>query len=113
MNSFFTLLLSLNGVFIGLIVALAVSLKTLFKIEKAGELKDISKIAVQVASFVIALFLHVMVIPMLTLYFQAYLCEEDSDAVYMVELYCDSSESLILIILSTIFLSIYLLFLVL
>jgi hypothetical protein len=85
-----------------------------FRTNKTGEMKESTRFLVRILSIVLAIYIFILQIPMAIVYLQGYLCEEDLDEVYVLDVVvCGSSEHLIFIACSTIGLIIFLSFIVL
>eukprot|EP00347_Sterkiella_histriomuscorum_P001449 403371996 len=107
----YSILTGLFMVFIGLLLALS---DKLFIAERSDNLKEGTKYLVKFFSLLMTAFLFILQIPMITIYLQAYLCDEDPNTAYTLkDMTCFSTTHQVLIVISTISLVIYLVFLIL
>lgn len=84
----------------------------LFMMAKRDEIKDVYKYATKALSFIMASYLFIFQIPMVSINLQGYLCEEDPDDVYVLEnVSCGSTANQIMVISSTVTLILYITFL--
>lgn len=86
--------------------------ESLFKATKSGEIKEGTKLVVKLMSIITACYIFIFQIPIAVIFFQGYMCEEDPDDVYVLDVPCNGAEHFILIAVSTIGLIVYLAFIV-
>ncbi|CDW84462.1 pas domain s-box family protein [Stylonychia lemnae] len=87
--------------------------KQIFKDERNDSLKEGMKYLVKFFSILMTVFLFILQIPMITIYLQGYLCEEDESQPYtLIGLKCYSLNHQLYIAFSTISLCLYILFLI-
>lgn len=107
---FLTLYSILNGIFLLFMILLLSISGRIFEASKIGELKENVRILARVLSILMCLFIFLLQIPMITLLFQGYLCDEDPSLV-VSSISCNSLEHNVLIFTSTILLIVYIVFL--
>ena len=111
--SFLVLYAAVSGILLFLIFSMFAMTGRIFESQKSEDNKDEgSRVLIKALSFILCLFLHLLQIPLLTLLFQGYLCDENSGEMLEISnLYCSDVTHNILTIISTLMLIIYIIFL--
>jgi hypothetical protein len=112
-HNFLILYGALSGILLFLICSMFAISGRIFDYQKSEESKDEgSRVALKVQSFILCLYLYLLQIPLTTLLFQGYLCDENSGEMLEISnLKCSETTHHILTIISTLILTIYIVFL--
>ncbi|TNV87946.1 hypothetical protein FGO68_gene6125 [Halteria grandinella] len=94
--------IGMNIVFYGVVAVLFLTGEQLFSSTKNGEIKESTRMIVRILSFMVTSFITIMQIPMMVVYLQGYMCDEDPDDVYITDVTCESNDHKLMIALSTI-----------
>ena len=97
------------GIFLVMIGALIFMSEKIFEESKTEDGKDGTKIIMLVFSFLMCLYTFILQIPITTILFQGFLCEEDlKHGLVITDLSCQSVTHKVLIVVSALLLIIYL-----
>lgn len=107
-DDYMKIFIALNALFYVCVGGMFFLSESLFHAIKNGELKESTRMILRIVSFIVALLFTILQIPMMIIYFQGYMCDEDPDDVYIIDTSCDSTEHQYLIAVSTVLLIPYL-----
>ncbi|TNV87875.1 hypothetical protein FGO68_gene16168 [Halteria grandinella] len=111
-TEYFEVYLIFNISFIALVVFMFCMAENLYRRILMEEVKDTAKLMIRVASSLLGVFIFVLQILMVTINLQGYLCDEDAENIMILfDNECGSTQNQLLIVSSTFFLTIYLIFL--
>ncbi|TNV87948.1 hypothetical protein FGO68_gene15622 [Halteria grandinella] len=111
-KGFLALYLTLNVTFYALLIVIYGLGDRLFMMAKRDEIKDMYKYGTKALSVIMASYLFIFQIPMVSINLQGYLCEEDPDDIYVLEnVECGSVSNQIMVVFSTVTLILYISFL--
>lgn len=107
-SNFLLLYAILSGLLLALIGLLISTTGKTFEAQKSEDSKDSTNILLKSLSILLCLFLYIFQMPLITLLLQGFLCGEDKDTPYgLASITCDDILHKILIIISSLMLIIY------
>jgi hypothetical protein len=112
-HNFLVLYGALSGILVFLICSMFAISGRIFDSQKTEDSKDEgSRVMLKVLSFILCLYLYIMQIPLTTLLFQGYLCDENSGEMLEISNFkCSDTTHNLLTIISTLMLIVYIVFL--
>ncbi|TNV87907.1 hypothetical protein FGO68_gene9941 [Halteria grandinella] len=111
-QGFLTFFILINATFYGFLMLLFTLSDRLFQAQRQEDIKEGMRLTLKLLSILMVSFLFLFQLPMLTTYFQCFLCDEDPEDVYILATSCDSLTRHLLIAVATFSLVVYFGFLV-